>query len=98
MDRREQIQLDRLLPGVGRQILEGSSGRPTRIAKQDIEAAESLGDALHQSGGLLGDGYVGRERSIAASVDRYLRPFFREGVRNGAADAAGPAADERDSS
>src|SRR5712691_8992015 len=72
MNRRQQVQLDRPMPGVRGLIFERSSGRAARIAKQDIEAAKLLGDTMHKRCGLLGVRYIGRERRVAASVDRDL--------------------------
>ena len=99
MDRREKIQVDRLLPGVGRQILERRGGWAAGIAEEDIEPAKFLGDVLHQSLRFFWNRHVrgeGRCLGIAA-VHGDLRPFFSKQVRDRAADAARSAADERDS-
>jgi len=51
---------------------------------------------VHQRGGLLGIRHIGGERGILAAVDRDLRPFLLQDVRDGAAEAAGAATDQRD--
>jgi len=81
---------------VNRLIFERCGGRAPRIAEQDIEAAKFLRDAVDQRGGLLRIRHIGGERGILASVDRDLRPFCLQDVRDGAAEAASAATDQRD--
>src|SRR2546425_6264943 len=99
MDRREEIQLDRLLPGVGGQILERRGRRPAGVAEEDIEPAKLLGNVLYQSLCFLRNRHVrGEGRALwIAAVHGHLRPFFRKQVGDRAADAACATADERDS-
>jgi len=96
MHRRQEVQLDRLLPRVGRLVLERRRGRTARVAKQDVEPAELLGDALHQSGGLLRDRHIGWEWRIPATIDRHPRAFCFEHLGDCVTDAARAAAHERD--
>ena len=100
MDGGQEVQLDRLAPGIRRLVLERSRGGTAGIAEQHVEAAELLCDVLHQFLSLGRNRHVrgeGRRLGIAA-VDRDLRAFRGEQVRDRTADAAGATADERYSS
>src|SRR5205814_10443952 len=97
VDRAQQVELDRLLPGVGRLILKGGCGRPPGIAEQHIEPAELLRDVVDQPLSFGRDADIrGKWRVGAAAVDRDLRAFFREHGGDRAADAAGSSADQSD--
>jgi hypothetical protein len=79
MDRGEEVHFDRAVPRLARLVLEGRRRWAAGIAEEHVEAAQLLGDALHQLLGLVGHAHVGDEWRDSRS--RFARQILGDAGR-----------------